>query len=146
MVTIDSIRISQMRNAKAQEDVYHAYAVKHGVSDSFLFLMYTFYVDGDGVTQTDVGQILNVPKQTLNSSIKKMEGEGLIRFVSDKKDKKKKRVFLTEVGISRMNELIVPLISAENTAYESVGLNKAVVMSELCRQETEALREHIGRI
>ena len=146
MVTINSVRISQMRNAKAQEDAYHAYATRHGVSDSFLFLMYIFFEDGDGVTQAEIGQILNVPKQTLNSSLKKMEADGLIYLRIDEQDKKRKRVYLTELGINKMNELIKPLIEAENLAYESLGYNKAVMMSELCKQETIALKEQIGRI
>ena len=143
MITVDNVRISQMRSAKKQEDIYHAYASRHGVSDSFLFLMYIFFVDGDGETQTEIGQILNAPKQTVNSSLKKMESEGYIRLSSDKSDKKKKRVYLTELGTGRMNELIIPLIDAENMAYERIGMSKAVLLSELCRQETEALKEQI---
>ncbi|MBR0450707.1 MAG: MarR family transcriptional regulator [Oscillospiraceae bacterium] len=146
MLTIDNIRKSQMRNAKAQEDIYHAYAVKHGVSDSFLFLMYVFHEDGDGVTQAEMGQILNVPKQTVNSALKKMESDGLIYLANDEKDKKKKRVFLTETGHKIMRLLIEPLIEAENMAYESIGQNKAAMMAELARQETDALKEQIGRI
>lgn len=146
MTTINQIRTYMMRNAKAQDDIYHAYAVRHGVSDSFLFLMYVFHEDGDGVTQAEIGQILNVPKQTVNSALKKMEGDGLIYLKNDDKDKKKKRVFLTETGTNIMRVLIEPLILAENRAYESIGINKLTMMSELVGQETSALKEQIGRI
>jgi len=146
MTTIDQIRTYMMRNAKAQDDIYHAYAVRHGVSDSFLFLMYVFHEDGDGVTQAEIGQILNVPKQTVNSALKKMESDGLIYLNNDGKDRKKKRVFLTETGKNIMRVLIEPLIMAENRAYESIGLNKSIMMSELVGQETDALKEQIGRI
>ncbi len=146
MTTINQIRTYMMRNAKAQDDIYHAYAVRHGVSDSFLFLMYVFHEDGDGVTQAEIGQILNVPKQTVNSELKKMEADGLIYLKNDDKDKKKKRVFLTETGTNIMRVLIEPLILAENRAYESIGINKLTMMSELVGQETSALKEQIGRI
>ena len=146
MTTINQIRTYMMRNAKAQDDIYHAYAVRHGVSDSFLFLMYVFHEDGDGVTQAEIGQILNVPKQTVNSALKKMEVDGLIYLKNDDKDKKKKRVFLTETGTNIMRVLIEPLILAENRAYESIGINKLTMMSELVGQETSALKEQIGRI
>ncbi|MBR3355663.1 MAG: winged helix DNA-binding protein [Oscillospiraceae bacterium] len=146
MTTIDQIRTYMMRNAKAQDDIYHAYAVRHGVSDSFLFLMYVFHEDGDGVTQAEIGQILNVPKQTVNSALKKMESDGLIYLNNDGKDRKKKRVFLTETGKNIMRVLIEPLIMAENRAYESIGLNKSIMMSELVGQETDAFKEQIGRI
>ena len=146
MTTINQIRTYMMRNAKAQDDIYHAYAVRHGVSDSFLFLMYVFHEDGDGVTQAEIGQILNVPKQTVNSALKKMEADGLIYLKNDDKDKKKKRVFLTETGTNIMRVLIEPLILAENRAYESIGINKLTMMSELVGQETSALKEQIGRI
>ncbi len=146
MTTINQIRVCMMRNAKAQDDIYHAYAVRHGVSDSFLFLMYVFHEDGDGVTQAEIGQILNVPKQTVNSALKRMESDGLIYLKNDDKDKKKKKVFLTETGRNMMRDLIEPLILAENKAYESIGQNKSIMMSELVGQETSALKEQIGRI
>ena len=98
------------------------------------------------MTQAEIGQILNVPKQTVNSALKKMESDGLICLKNDDKDKKKKRVFLTETGTNIMRVLIEPLILAENIAYESIGLNKSIMMSVLVGQETEALKEQIGRI
>ncbi len=146
MSTFNDIRISQMRSAKKQEDAYHGYAVRNNVSDSFLFLMYVFHEDGDGLTQAEIGQILNLPKQTVNSSLKKMEKEGIIRFLADGSDKKKKRVYLTQTGREQMTALIEPLVEAENRAYESLGKEAASLLADLCRRETEALSAQIKKV
>ncbi len=146
MDLFNKVRVSQMRSAKKQEDAYHAYAVRNNVSDSFLFLMYVFYEDGDGLTQAEISQILNLPKQTVNSSLKKMETAGVIRFLTDSTDRKKKRVFLTEAGQQQMRNLIEPLIQAETCAYASLGSESATLLQELCLRETEALTQQIKRI
>ncbi len=146
MDLFNSVRVSQMRSAKKQEDAYHAYAVRNNVSDSFLFLMYVFHEDGDGLTQAEISQILNLPKQTVNSSLKKMEASGIILFQTDAYDRKKKRVFLTEKGKKQMQDLIEPLIEAETLAYASLGSETASQLKELCQRETEALSQHIRRI
>jgi DNA-binding MarR family transcriptional regulator len=108
--------------------------------------MYVFHEDGDGLTQAEISQILNLPKQTVNSSLKKMEASGIIWFQTDAYDRKKKRVFLTEEGRNQMRDLIEPLIKAETLAYASLGSETASLLKELCQRETEALSQYIRRI
>lgn len=75
---------------------YHEAAVKLGVSDSVIQVLYAVCDQGDGCLLKQIVKLTGVSKQTLNSALRKMEEEGLLYL--QQADAKKKTVHLTEKG------------------------------------------------
>ena len=63
---------------KEMDEIYHIYAKKQGVSDAALWLMYSLYERDAGYTQRELCSAWHYPPQTVNSSLKNLEKQGLI--------------------------------------------------------------------
>ncbi len=75
---------------------YHEAAVKMGVSDSVLDILYGILIEGDGCNQSVLYKNTGMGKTTVNSAIRKMEKEGLLYLKPG--EGRNTRVFLTDAG------------------------------------------------
>ena len=64
------------------EQIYHQYALKYKISDSVFIMLYTRSVEGGECALSDIVLLSGLPKQTVNSAIRKMEEEEII-FLSE---------------------------------------------------------------
>ena len=83
-------KISRMYNQKANE---------YGLTVSIGFILLN--VDKDGTPSTQLGPKMGMEPTSLSRTLKTMEDKGLIRRQSDKKDKRKVLIFLTEEGVEK---------------------------------------------
>jgi DNA-binding MarR family transcriptional regulator len=60
---------------------------------------------GNGLSQEEITHALEIDKATTARALKKLEDNGYIERKSDEKDKRIKRVFLTEKGADIKDEL-----------------------------------------
>ena len=63
---------------KAFNKIYHDFALDCGLSDSASIILYELRFAGSGITQKDIGSWLSLSKQTVNTSIKRLESQGLV--------------------------------------------------------------------
>lgn len=96
---------------------YHKAAVNAGLSDSAMNIMYLLCTEGDGCYQKSLYLMTGISKQTINSSIKKMEKDGLLTLVNE--DGRNTRAFLTDKGRRLAKEKIIPIINAEIAVFDS---------------------------
>lgn len=97
------VRMMKLRQEKALkeynylwreiEKLFHEIAWKAGVSDSAYAILATILELGEGCLQKDICDLNSISKQTIHSSIKKMEQDGLIMFGQE--SGKDKRIYLT---------------------------------------------------
>lgn len=95
--------------------LYHQAAWKIGVSDSVLCILYMIYEKGDGCLLYDICNESGISKQTINSAIRKLEGDEILYLEQDKG--KTKRVWLTEKGKDYIARTAVRLYEAECSAF-----------------------------
>ncbi len=57
---------------------------------------FTWLQKQDGVNQEELSELLNIDKAATARSIKSLEGKGYIKRVTDGRDRRQNRVFLTE--------------------------------------------------
>ena len=91
---------------KENDDWYQQTAKLLGMSDSTFWILYTLYDYPEGITQSGICEISYFPKQTINSSLKKLETDGIIELVPGKNGRSKK-IVLTAAGKELMNRTIV---------------------------------------
>ena len=104
---------------KETDDLYRNLAKKFKMSDCMIWILYILREDDRSVTQSDICNMMYMPKQTVNSSLKKMESEGYIELLNIN-DKRSKQVCLTEKGVDLANNTVDIIISKENNALSKM--------------------------
>lgn len=113
---------------KELDELYHAVALKAGLSDSALDILYSLCVLGDGCLQKEICQLAFISKQTVNSSIRKLEQQQYLVLQPGKG--RDMHIYLTEAGQALVQEKVIPVIQAENQAF---GRMTAAEQNELLR-------------
>lgn len=103
---------------KELEDIYHGIALSVGISDGAFDVLYVLCVLGDGCLQRDICRETFVSKQTVNSSVRSLEKQGILYLEKNGRDKK---IFLTETGRQFVRDRIRPVIEVENEVFLDMG-------------------------
>lgn len=137
-------RLAQLNTVHRETDeVYHLAAKSRGLSDGAFWLLYAVR-EADGLlTQRELGQRLYMPKQTVNSALKKLESEGVIELRAAA-DRRGKRVFFTEAGRALAERTVDPLFAAETRALKALSEPMQEEYLRLHRLYLEALRAEIA--
>lgn len=102
---------------KELDTVYHEMSLKLGLSDSAMIILYTICENGDSCLLQEICQQSGISKQTINSAIRKLEAQGIVRL--EAADAKKKKVYLTQRGIELAESTAFKIIEAENDVFAS---------------------------
>lgn len=99
------------------EAVYHEAALKFGLSDSSLRILYTVCLQGDGCMLHEVVRLTGISKQTINSALRKLEEDDILYLKSAEGNKK--RVYLTEKGKELSERSAMRILNIENGILSS---------------------------
>lgn len=124
-------------------DIYHDLAVKFNMSDSVFDIFYYICESGDGCRQSDICRASCLPKQTVNSSIRKLEQQGYLTLTPGKG--RGMHIYLTGLGNRFVSEKIYPVIEMENNAFSSLSKDECALMLKLYRKYNLALREELSK-
>lgn len=97
--------------------LYHEAALRFGMSDSVLRVLYTVRAEGGACAIGEIIRQCGMSKQTLNSALRRLEEEGTIVLQAD--SGRRKRVCLTDSGRARTEQTVERLIEMENRIYET---------------------------
>ena len=130
---------------KETDDLYRNLAKKFKMSDCMIWILYILREDDISVTQSDICNMMYMPKQTVNSSLKKMEAEGYIELLSIN-DKRSKQVCLTEKGVDLANNTVDIIISKENNALSKMDKEEQALFINLFKKYKDLLKESFMEI
>lgn len=71
------------------DGAYHEAALKLGLSDSGMMILYTICNNGDTCLLNDITRLSGISKQTINSALRKLENEGIV-YLENFSGRKKK--------------------------------------------------------
>ena len=125
---------------KETDDLYRNLAKKFKMSDCVIWILYILREDDRSVTQSDICNMMYMPKQTVNSSLKKMESEGYIELLNIN-DKRSKQVCLTEKGVDLANNTVDIIISKENNALSKMDEKEQELLINLLRKFNDLLKD-----
>lgn len=121
---------------------YHDAALKMGLSDSAFHILYTLcWCDGE-CPLSDI--TTGVSKQTINSALRKLEAENIVRL--ETYQGRKKKVSLTDAGYSLAKEKVLPLIAIENEIFGSWSDEEKNLYIELTRQYLSVFTKKIKEL
>lgn len=125
---------------KAQDEVYHSVAVRFGLSDTALWVLYGLRTAEKLCTQYDLVSDWCVPKQTVNSAIAGLERAGYLRLEPMPGTRNRKTVLLTPAGEAFCARNIDFLIRAEERAFARFDGEEREEFLDLCERLVAGLK------
>lgn len=129
---------------KEQSDLYHEAAVTMGLSDSALAILYTICELGNGYLQKDICEHCFLTKQTVHSSVRKLEREGYLSLNPGKG--RDMHLSLTDAGLALAQKTVIPLAQAESLAMSALSPEDQAELIRLTEAYTAALKIHLQQI
>lgn len=99
-------------------DVYRKAALAAGLSESAFEILYALCDLGEGCLQRDICQYSYASKQTINSSVHKLEKDGYLRL-EPAESGRGMRIYLTPAGKSLTKQRVKPFADADFSAFAS---------------------------
>lgn len=110
-----SILISRITNLHVK------WAQKHNINYNTMTVLYILRMEEGFITQKQISYKYQIPKQTVNNAIKALNNDGYVTLVTDEKDKREKKIFLSEMGLEFSSELLSPLFEIGEQVVKKVG-------------------------
>ena len=129
---------------KELDDLYRETAVVQGLSDSAQMVLYTICELGDGCLQKDICDRCFLTKQTVHSSVRKLEREGFVTLTDGKG--RDRLLSLTDTGRALAERTIHPLMDAEYRAMETLSTEEQTTLLQLTQTYLSALRREVRQI
>lgn len=128
---------------KELDDIYHDYALRHNLSDAVLWILYVLHGTEDGVTQTDICNGWFFSRQTINTALKGLARQDVIKLESIPGNRKSKYVILTPQGREMAQRIVAPLKQAENQVFASFSDADNRLFVEMAGKRCSLLREFL---
>lgn len=120
------------------DGVYHKAALKLGLSDSEMMILYAICNEGDSCLLHNICKCSGASRQTINSGLRKLEKSDMVYLEAC--GGRKKRVCLTEQGKELVQRTVVRVIQAENDILDSWLEEERETYLELTWKYLEAFR------
>lgn len=116
---MEKLNLAIVRGSKAYEewDRHHKIA-------SYLTIILYELLQTEKLTQKEIVNRSNYPKQSINKGIHKLQREGYLSLTVDKKDNRVKYCQLTESGKKYAQKTVASLIKIENEVAQKMGPEK----------------------
>ena len=134
-------QIEQQR--KEQDAIYHGVAVRHGLSDTALWVLYILHITPGDCTQQALIRQCFFSKQTVNTAVFGLVKKGYLTLEMIPGTRNLKRLLLTEEGNAIVAETAQPMREAEKRAYGSLSDAELEQYLALTERLTRSLRKEM---
>ena len=126
------------------ESAYHEISRKLGLTDSAISILYALLESGDACPLRDVCRFTGLSKQTVNSALRKLEGEGALRL--EPVGGRNKLVRLTEEGKALAERAAGRVLAREDEIFASWPREDVETYLKLTENYMRALQEKARRM
>lgn len=120
---------------------YHEASQKLGLSDSAMQILYIICNHGEECQLSQICRLSGISKQTINSALRKLEAEGIVRMES--LTGRRKKVCLTPQGKALASNTVSRLIDIENDIFGSWSKQERELYLRLTQRYLTAIQEKI---
>lgn len=124
--------------------VYHDAALKMGISDSAMVVLYTVCSMNGDCLLSDITRMSGVSKQTINSALRKLETEDILYLEAS--GARRKRVCLTQKGQELAEHTVLRLIGIENDIFRSWSAEERKIYMELTQRYLFMLQDRVKEL
>lgn len=136
-IQAELIQYNQLQ--KKLEDFYNNFAKLCGLSDSVFWIIYTVLERQEPFTQTELCNMWCFSKQTINTALKNLVADGIIRFQPSEQNRKNKQIFLTDKGTAFAQRTVVPFMELEKRAFGALEDEERNEFLRLTRKHLDLL-------
>ena len=126
------------------EAIYHQAAVRLGLSDSALLILYMIHEQGDKCLPSDICKRTGISKQTVNSALRKLEAEDILYM--QQHNGRTKQICLTQKGREYLSRTAARLFDAECSAFCEWTEEEIDQYLRLMEKYNAALRQQIEKM
>lgn len=138
-MNIDREYLSKLNNIfKANDKIYRNVAKDLGLPDCAFWILYTLRDEGNITTQSEICSAIYLPKQTVNSAMKKLENDGYIQLLNTN-DRRSKQVSLTPKGLALAETTVDRVIARETEALSGMTPDEKEAFLRLFCKYTDLL-------
>lgn len=139
------VKFKKLNELFGKTDIaYHEASKKLGLSDSYFNILYVLYEMGDGLSQKEICDITGLSKTTVNTSIKKMEAEALLKLKAI--DGKKFGLYLSPKGKKLQEKTVIEIVKIENEIYDSWTKEERELMERLNEDFLVKFKEKVKKL
>lgn len=121
--------------------LYHEAAIKMGVSDSIMNILYVICEKGSRCLQSEISKLTGISRQTINSAIRKLEKDGIVYL--EQGNGRNTIVCLTEKGKAFSSAKIFPLFEIENKIWDEWTAEEQQQYLMLTQKYRDGLKKHM---
>lgn len=121
------------------QNVYHDLSVRMGLSDSNSSILYTIRNFGDCCLLSQIISMTGLPKQTVNSALRKLEAEGILEL--EQAQGRRKKVRLTPQGQVLADNTVDWLFRTEAEIFSSWDAEELALYLKLNQRYLDQLKE-----
>lgn len=127
---------------KENDEIYRMAARRVELPDAAFWILYILRESEIPLTQSEICSSIYMPKQTVNSALKKLETEGYIEQKAGD-DRRRKLLSFTEKGEMLAQKTIDRVLFAEQNAFAQLPEKEQEAFLQLFRKYTDLLRENL---
>ncbi len=122
---------------------YHNVSVQTNLSDSAHNILYVLMINDGHCQQSEIYKQMCTSRQTINSSLHKLEKEGIVRL--EPGAGRNTVVYLTDFGLDVAREKVQPVIDAELAVFHEWSEEERELFFTLNRRFCDALKEKLRK-
>ena len=126
------------------DNMYQTILMKKNLSDSEYVVLFSILELGEGCLQKDIANNSYINKKTTNSTIKKLEKNGLITLKAGKYPNM--HIYLTDSGKEFVKTHIVPIVNMQTNVMNSVPVSDFEVLVELHSKYMQIFKNEIEKL
>jgi len=128
---------------KEMAGIYRKAISRREIFENEFWIWYTLVmIDGEH-SQQEICKMWSLSKQTVNTIIMHMVQNGFATLEVVPGTRNKKIILLTEKGITYGNEIVMPIASAEQKAFERLDESDRAAFIGVLKKYNELLRDEI---
>lgn len=124
--------------------VYHQATLKLGLTDSAMKILYTMYMFGGSCQLSEIVRLSGLSKQTVNSSLRRLEDSGTVYLESG--GGRRKRVCLTEDGRVLAEKTVLRLMNIENQVLSAWSSEDQETYIMLLQRFLTSMRDKVNEL
>lgn len=128
------------------DEIYHLYAKKHNLPNMAFWILYALYENDASYTQKQLCDEWHCTPQTVNSALKNLEKQGIITLKSSEENQKNKWISLTDSGKEMAQQVISPLVLAEQQTLQQFAEKERTALLSLAEKYIQLLQSQVKEI
>ena len=122
--------------------VFEGLMKPHGLTHAQSYVLNHLYLE-DGLTQTELAKRMHIGTVTVSGLVDRLEGRGWVSRTEDKRDRRAKKVWLSQIGADVMTHMTREFTTLNDITLDGLSEDEVIEMSRMLRKVRANLAEKV---